>query len=170
MKKKIFLILFLLWMFVVFLFSSQNGISSSKTSGVIVNKVVEIITNIKDVPEDEIKSLTSTVSFYVRKAAHFSIYAVGGILMFLLLKQYNFSNIRAFLCAVGICFCYAVSDETHQTLIAGRSGQFRDVCIDTAGATTGVLFAIVVGGIINKIKKIKNNRKNLKKGIAINPN
>ena len=94
MKKKIFFILFLLWMLVVFLFSSQNGISSSKTSGVIVNKVVEIITNIKDVPEDEIKSLTSTVSFYVRKAAHFSIYAVGGILMFLLLKQYKFSNIK----------------------------------------------------------------------------
>ena len=89
MKRKVVLILFLLWMLAVFLFSSQNGVSSSKTSGVIVNKVVEIITTIKDVPEDEIKSLTSTVSFYVRKAAHFSIYAVGGILMFILLKLYK---------------------------------------------------------------------------------
>lgn len=169
-KRKVVLILFLLWMLAVFLFSSQNGVSSSKTSGVIVNKVVEIITTIKDVPEDEIKSLTSTVSFYVRKAAHFSIYAVGGILMFILLKLYNFSNTRAFLCAVGICFCYAVSDETHQTLVSGRSGQFRDVCIDTAGATTGVIFTIIIGGIINKIKNFKNNRKNLKKSIAINPN
>lgn len=170
MKRKVFLILFLLWMAVVFLFSHQTGTNSSKTSGVIVKEVVKVITIIKEVPEDKIGDLTSKVSFLVRKSAHFSIYAVGGILMFLLLKSYNFSNIRALLCAVGICFCYAVSDETHQTLVAGRSGQFRDVCIDTAGAMTGVVFTMIIGGIVNKIKNLKNNQKNLKKGIAINPN
>ena len=170
MKRKIFLGLFLLWMAVVFLFSHQTGVNSSKTSGVIVKEVVKIITTIKEVPEDKIDDLTSTVSFIIRKLAHFSIYAVGGIILFILLKLYNFSNIKALLCTVGLCFCYAVSDEMHQLYVAGRSGQIRDVCIDTAGATTGAILTLILGIIKDRIKKLKFNQKNLKKGIAINPN
>ena len=40
------------------------------------------------------------------------------------------------LCII-ICFIYAGSDEYHQTFVDGRTGQFSDVLIDTAGSIVG---------------------------------
>ena len=39
-------------------------------------------------------------------------------------------------------FLYACTDEFHQLFVPGRSGNFRDVIIDTSG---GVLSAILFG-------------------------
>ena len=38
-----------------------------------------------------------------------------------------------------ICLLYAISDEVHQTLIPGRSGEVSDVILDTIGASIGIL-------------------------------
>ena len=48
-------------------------------------------------------------------------------------------------------FLYACTDEFHQLFIAGRAGQFRDVCIDS----TGALIMILIIYIINKRKDKK---------------
>lgn len=40
-----------------------------------------------------------------------------------------------------IAVCYAATDETHQLFVPGRSGQVRDVLIDSVGAAIGVLLA-----------------------------
>jgi VanZ family protein len=37
---------------------------------------------------------------------------------------------------------YAVSDEVHQTFVAGRHGSPRDVLIDAVGAALGLLVAV----------------------------
>ena len=49
-------------------------------------------------------------------------------------------------------FLYACTDEFHQLFIAGRAGQFRDVCIDS----TGALIMILIIYIINKRKTKKS--------------
>lgn len=37
-----------------------------------------------------------------------------------------------------VCALYAVSDEFHQLFVSGRSGEIRDIIIDSCAATFGV--------------------------------
>ena len=41
-------------------------------------------------------------------------------------------------------FLYACSDEFHQLFIYGRSGEFRDVMIDSTGGIIGLLLIIFI--------------------------
>ena len=41
---------------------------------------------------------------------------------------------------------YAVSDEIHQCFVPGRSGELRDVLIDSAGVICGVVILRLLGG------------------------
>ena len=45
---------------------------------------------------------------------------------------------------------YAITDEIHQIFVIGRSGEIRDIIIDTCGSTVGIL-------TINIKKKINKN-------------
>lgn len=53
-----------------------------------------------------------------------------------LLMEYNIKHI--ILIPLIICLLYSISDEFHQLFIVGRSGEVRDVLIDTIGALTGI--------------------------------
>ena len=55
--------------------------------------------------------------------------------------------------SVCYAFLYACTDEFHQRYVPGRSGEFRDVCIDTCGAIVGVLIIYVIVNIIKKKNK-----------------
>ena len=50
---------------------------------------------------------------------------------------------------------YAVLDEWHQTFVAGRSGQLRDICIDSAGALSGVFLAAAAAAVITEKQRKK---------------
>jgi VanZ family protein len=55
----------------------------------------------------------------------------------LLLLYYALSNViskHTLSLSLLVTFIYACSDEFHQLFIPGRSGQFKDVLIDTSGA------------------------------------
>ena len=41
--------------------------------------------------------------------------------------------------ALVIVFLYACTDEFHQLFIPGRSGEFRDVMVDTCGGIIGLI-------------------------------
>ena len=45
---------------------------------------------------------------------------------------------------------YAASDEIHQLFVPGRSGQLRDVFLDSAGVAAGILLAWAVGLLYQK--------------------
>lgn len=72
--------------------------------------------------------------FYLeRKGAHVFEYTV---LTFLTYRFFSWSLLakkHALHIAVLFAFCYAVSDELHQTLVMGREGKFTDVLIDSLG-------------------------------------
>ena len=55
--------------------------------------------------------------------------------------------------AVLISACYAATDEFHQLFVPGRSGEVRDVLVDTAGAVIGILFLSLLRFIIIRKKK-----------------
>lgn len=168
MKKKILLwILLLSWMTVIFLFSAQNADTSSRLSSGFLHRFV-----LAFLPEKAAgnQALVHTLEFLLRKGAHMTEYAILAIMASALLRQYIPVNFRKtipsgfqadalstekahvpplrhpfFQLILIWCFVflYACTDEFHQLFISGRSGQFRDVLIDTAGGLLGSLFFLI---------------------------
>ena len=137
MKKvkvlRIFLIiLIVLWMWLIFSFSSQDGGESSGLS----RKVVEFF--VKD-PE-----LVNKIEPYARKIAHFSEYGLGGILFISLFSTYNWTDRRKITTSILLGAWYAVMDELYQLMIPGRSGALKDVYIDALGVATGVIGMLII--------------------------
>jgi VanZ family protein len=76
--------------------------------------------------------------FLVRKLAHFSEYFVLTGLWWWALSTHMEAR-RAIRTALAISIAYAVTDEWHQTFVDGRTGTWRDVVIDSAGALTAAV-------------------------------
>lgn len=152
MKKTISIVSLILWMIIIFSFSSADANKSTGTSDNVITTMIEIkdkITN-NETPNNEKEIIVKNSSFYVRKIAHITEYLILGFLMFNLLKQYSVTNIYY---AIILCVLYSCTDEFHQLFINGRSGSFRDVLIDTIGILLGTyLYKIFV------IKKKKVNK------------
>lgn len=140
-KRILFAILVIAWMITIFCFSNENGETSQGTSDIITNAIVNI--------REELENYRETISFCVRKLAHFSIYFVGGILLFEFYNTFDVTNKKVFGMSALTGVCYATFDEVHQLFISGRSGQFRDVCIDS----TGIIVALIIMMLIAKAKK-----------------
>ena len=68
-----------------------------------------------------------------RKLVHFGVYALLCFLWWRAFVTVTDSG-RAALAAFLVASAYAVSDEVHQSFVAGRSGTALDWAIDTAGA------------------------------------
>ena len=78
----------------------------------------------------------------LRKCAHFTEFAVLGVLSSLTLLQTKVSH--RVLIAIAFCLVVVSMDETLQLFVDGRAGRILDVMIDGAGAGCGVL-AVIVG-------------------------
>ena len=149
-KKQIFYIaLIIIWMAVVFAFSNEPAEKSSKASGSITEKVVQAIT--KD-NKKITQSQKDTIETVIRKCAHFTLYAIGGILIANFINTTGTSNKYLIIYSILFAFAYAISDEVHQLLVPGRSGEIKDIVIDTAGATCGVM-------IFKSLVNVKNRRR-----------
>lgn len=75
--------------------------------------------------------------FVLRKLAHMGVYAVLTALLFWAFPKHTNRTRQAWLLAALLAGIYALSDEWHQTFVAGRHGSFRDVGIDTLGIAAG---------------------------------
>lgn len=147
MKKIISFIVLILWMIVIFSFSSADANKSTGTSDKVITTMIEIkdkITN-NETPNNEKEIIVKNSSFYIRKIAHITEYLILGFLMFNLLNQYSVTNIYY---AIGLSILYSCTDEFHQLFISGRSGSIRDVLIDSIG--------ILIGTYLYKLLFIKN--------------
>lgn len=147
-KKIIFIrasliILIAIWAIIVFNFSSQNGNESSGLS----RKVVKVFI------EDE--QVVDLVEPYARKAAHFSEYALGGLLFILLFSTYKWTDRKKMTVSIIFGIWYATLDEIHQLMVANRHGSIFDVYLDTLGFTTGVCIMLLLIKVIQKFSKTK---------------
>lgn len=127
-RKKLSLILLILWMIVIFTMSSFNANDSGNQSGIIVNFISNIF-NISNV---------RLLSLIVRKLAHFTEYFILGVLSINYFIKYKKNINYSFL----MCVIYAISDEIHQIFVSGRSCQLMDIFIDSVGAIIGIIFTI----------------------------
>lgn len=142
-KRIIYLILVVLWMITVFFFSEQNGDESSKVSNETTKAIVQFSKNSSD-------SLVERVNPYIRKLAHYSLYTVGGILIYLLFKTFKIYRRKQVLYSLVFGILYACSDEIHQIFVPHRSAMVRDVVIDSLGVLTGIIILVVLNRFKNK--------------------
>ena len=95
----------------------------------------------------------------LRKLAHFSEYGLLGVLwtMELWLGPHREKR-RGAMERLSFCMLTAFLDETIQLFVPGRSGEIRDVWIDTAGAWTWIVITTCLACIV---VKFLNRNKNI---------
>lgn len=138
-------ILVAIWMLVIFFMSNEIAGTSSARSDEIVRTIQSI----------GISTPEGVLTFLVRKAAHISAYFILGILLFNLLEEYGLGVKKMIFASIAIAIIYACTDEIHQIFVPGRSGEVRDVLIDTAGAAAGVVvYAALSSRLYKKSEKV----------------
>ena len=146
-KQILYFVLIIIWMAVVFIFSNQPADVSSKASGGITERVVHAITK-------DNKRITQTqrgqIETIIRKCAHFALYLIGGTLTTNFISTTKVQGKRIIIYAIAFTFVYAITDEVHQLFVPGRSGEIRDVIIDTAGAITGTMLFWMLRKIVRR--------------------
>lgn len=178
-QRKVFLILTLLWMALIFFYSSRQADVSAEDSGRIGITLGRIfISDFEEWPEEEQQEFAARIDHPVRKTAHAAEYAV---LAFLAAgacagtagsagtsRSSGMAGSSGVAGRTGngawrkfrkemflpwlIAALYAATDEIHQLLVPGRSGQLSDVILDSAGALAGVAAFTVLCWLINRRK------------------
>ena len=186
-NKKIIasIILVIIWMIVIFIFSAMTSNESNAKSKKLISKVIEKVESREEVntsqenknnqqkENEEIKEnkitteannkptylVVNELNQPLRKCAHASVYFVLCIFVAnLILEVKNKLKITYGIISIGICFLYACTDELHQLFVDGRTGQFTDVLIDTAGAILGcIVFYIIYKLRHKKSKKVRED-------------
>ncbi|SHH46704.1 VanZ family protein [Thermosipho atlanticus] len=163
----IFLVL-ILWIFLIFYFSSRSPVKSSQQSSFVTNilrKIDQAIdfsnTALFRKLELYIKKMWFKTQYVpaemlVRKTAHFGLYFILGFLSFI-----GFSKITKVYIALllGITFpnFIAVIDEYSQQYY-NRGSSLNDVIIDLSGIIFGVLFAFLLLLLFEKFIKYFHKR------------
>jgi VanZ family protein len=123
----------LLWMAVIS-FASTNSFSASNTSRFIRPLLIWLFPHIS---EERI----AVFHFFVRKASHFSEYAILG---FLAARAFSSSSQRLLRnywahASVILIVSYALLDEFHQSFVSSRTASIYDSLIDISGGVFSLL-------------------------------
>ena len=105
----------------IFLFSADSAPVSSEKSGFIILILEYFHIHLSQ--------------HFVRKMAHFTIYMLLSISYIKMLKAYDCKHY--ILVGVIAAVIWACLDEYHQTFVSGRSGEFRDILLDSTGILLG---------------------------------
>ena len=139
----------------IFYLSHQPAAKSNELS----TGITEVIINTIETVAPQAKIEKGDLHHIVRKNAHFFYYFELGILVVNALRRSGVCGYRSVLLALLICILYAVSDEVHQIFIPGRSGEIRDVIIDSTGSSVGILGFLgvswVAGSMNRKVERIR---------------
>ncbi len=138
-KRIILIILLLALGILIFSFSNENGKVSNKTSDKVMNSVIDVYEDIKDteISKERRVELVNKTRVLVRKLAHFSLYFILGMLVYILLTTFNLKH--PVILAILFALFYASTDEFHQLFIDGRTSSVLDIFLDTFGSIVGVV-------------------------------
>ena len=139
-------------MLFIFTMSSFGHTSSDAQSNLFVDFIAQNFPHVRHGLENNLISL-STLIFLVRKTAHFTEYAILGSLFFINLRNTPKDLIkRPLVMSILFSLLYACTDELHQIFVPGRSAQFRDILIDTLGASFGATITYLTIKLFAKVK------------------
>lgn len=151
-KKVILWIAVILWMTVIFAFSAQPADDSDELSMEFAQRIFRFINGLQDIPvfawigTESIIMAIGVANHFVRKTAHFMIFAVLAVLVYNLMAAYGIKRNRVVLLAALVCLAYAITDEMHQIFVPGRAGQIKDVLIDFSGSVCALGITYVLFG------------------------
>ncbi|MBV1822060.1 VanZ family protein, partial [Bacteroidales bacterium MSK.15.36] len=140
-KKILKYILVLVWMIIIFKFSSDPAEISDGKSGFIIEVINSLGINISS-------TLGEFTNFAIRKTAHVGEYFILTLLLISALKE-DLKIEKTYWLSILVTFLYACSDEIHQRFVPGRAGRFSDVLIDLFGGILAVF-------IVKLFKNFKN--------------
>ncbi|WP_392486280.1 VanZ family protein [Haloimpatiens sp. FM7315] len=129
-KKFISYCAVLIWMIVIFKFSSEPANISDAKSRFAIDILNTLGLNLNTF-------IGKSTNYIIRKIGHITEYMILSILLFKALS-FDFSKKKTLIYTFFLSVLYACSDEFHQTFILGRSGQFTDVLIDSLGILIGI--------------------------------
>jgi VanZ family protein len=139
MKKRILSILILLNLALIWGNSMLTGLSSEAVSGGILALLGRFLPVL----------LTEAGHTLLRKAAHFSEFALLGLLY---CGRHRLVKGEAPVHLMGFGLAVACIDETIQIFTPGRASSLIDVWIDASGFALGLLLIVIFHTISNKIK------------------
>lgn len=161
MKKLLSWIPAVILMIIIFTFSSKTADISGQKSMKIARCIYSVYESItgREKPEEEKLRELEVLDHIIRKGAHVTEFAALGVSFAWPLWLSGLRGFKLALSAIGLTVAYAASDEYHQTFVPGRSGEIRDVCIDTVGAFIGYFAFSVLTYIVKKSGKSKEKAK-----------
>lgn len=140
-KLIISIIIVILWLLVIFVFSSMN----ENTSHIQSQKVVQKIYTNKQTVENNKIIKKNKYDQKIRKIAHVTEFAILNILFVNLIYQLKEKfKLKYLIISIILTFVYACTDEIHQIFVQGRTSSFIDVLIDTIGAITTSLIIYII--------------------------
>ena len=139
MKKHILSILILLNLALIWGNSMLTGLSSEAVSGGLLALLGRFLPVL----------LTEAGHTFLRKAAHFSEFALLGLLY---CGRHRLVKGEAPVHLMGFGLAVACIDETIQIFTPGRASSLIDVWIDASGFALGLLLIVIFHTISNKIK------------------
>jgi len=134
-RTKLHICINLAVMLFIFIQSAMPG----EMSGAESNIIAQFIAGLTGWNEE-------VLSILVRKAAHFTEYAVLGICLSINMRDLQMN----LACAWIIGTAYAATDEFHQLFVPDRAGTLTDVLIDSAGVACGILVYVLFRQVRNK--------------------
>lgn len=152
-SRIIFAVAMIACMAVIFFFSSQNATASSSVSTGVTEKLLSLSPAFRNMPQEKKTESVASVHSFIRKCAHFSLYALLGFCVFGFVNTHKLKFITSFFTALVFCVFYAVSDEVHQLFVPGRSCEVRDMCIDSCGALCGILLMLLFAALKRKKRR-----------------
>lgn len=142
-------------MAMIFNLSMQTAERSDSTSGFISNAIISVL--YPDYPSETAvrrQEIYDGVQHVVRKCAHFIEYTLLGFLLRLCLESWFGHRMKKYrmlaLIGFGAGAGYACTDEAHQLMIDGRSGQWTDVLVDSSGVLVGVTLGTLLIKTLNR--------------------
>lgn len=153
-------VLAIVWMCIIFAFSAQSKEESGEVSESFTYHMVSTTRTFfhLDMSDARVKEIADAIEGFVRKAAHMTEYGILSVLLFIWLGQWEMSLLRRGGTAFGAAAVYAATDEIHQLFVAGRSGRFTDVCIDSAGAILGIVLFVLIVKMVTTIRSLRDKR------------
>lgn len=144
-RKRIFLVLTIIWMLIISTFSSRTGDLSATDSGKIGMLMGQIfVPGFENWSQEKQTEFAEKIDYPIRKTAHATEYAILGMLLVGAYVDREKTRRARILFPWLIGTAYAATDEFHQLFVPGRSGQISDVCLDSVGVFTGVLILWII--------------------------
>lgn len=150
-KSMIFLVVCLLWICAIFLLSSQNGQNSHGLSSRLAEGIGTLLCpDFAKWPYTQQREWIYGMEALLRKAAHFTEYALLGILSACTVssllsakrKRGSSADFKTGMLAFYPCLLVSLVDEIIQLSSAGRTSSAADVILDSVGVVTGIIIGI----------------------------